>query len=62
MTYRHNGILTDLKLSDCDVKCPLDDFVEKTKNRVPTNRVKDCHSTPEKTFFTYHSKLKNNYF
>lgn len=48
MKYHHGNMTsyTPWKLSDCDFKCPLDDFVSKTKARVPTDRAVDCHSTP----------------
>ena len=33
------------KLADCDYKCPLNDFIMKTRNRIPTDREAECHST-----------------
>uniref|UniRef100_A0A7M5UZU2 acid phosphatase n=1 Tax=Clytia hemisphaerica TaxID=252671 RepID=A0A7M5UZU2_9CNID len=51
MTYKHKDTLTPWKLSDCDEKCPLDDFISKTKNRVPEDRDKDCQTESE--FFSH---------
>lgn len=52
--YRHNGTLSVWKLPDCTEHCPLDDFITKTKARVPTNRAKDCKAVADPGFFTYH--------
>lgn len=48
MNYRHGTEITQLKLADCDYKCPLNDFVLKTKNRVPTDREAECKATHQK--------------
>eukprot|EP00111_Clytia_hemisphaerica_P016516 TCONS_00048968-protein len=54
MTYKHKDTLTPWKLSDCDEKCPLDGFISKVKDRVPTHRVEDCHWDSEKPgYFSY---------
>ena len=45
INYRHGTEVTPWKLADCDYKCPLDEFVLKTKNRVPTDRQAECHAT-----------------
>jgi len=44
INYRHGTEVTPWKLADCDYKCPLDEFVLKTKNRVPTDRQAECHA------------------
>ena len=55
MTYKHEDTLIPWKLADCDYKCPLDDFISKTKDRVPTDRSKDCQTKPE--YFSYKRKI-----
>ena len=46
MNYRHGDKTTPWKLADCDYKCPLDEFILKTKARVPTDREVECQATP----------------
>ena len=57
LTYRHNGTLTPWKLADCDYKCPLNDFISKTKDRVPEDRSKDCQYGQSTKVFTYKGQI-----
>lgn len=43
-----------MKLKECDYQCPLAAFLSLTKNRVPTNREKECNFPKKTDFFTVH--------
>lgn len=45
INYRHGTEVTPWKLADCGYKCPLNEFVLKTRNRVPTDREAECQAT-----------------